>query len=125
MRSANGLDLGINTGYALVDLGNGTTIGQNSGPVTGNELLGNGVKAAFSGGNNGQITGTLYYDSTVTGTNTFSQLDTPPTNQLVSTTLTNSALNSAQSVSAYSVSLAATQTFGTINSDNHHRQWWT
>src|ERR1700719_2322483 len=83
--AAGTLDLGTAANYALVDLGSGTTLGENSGPVTGSELLGNGVTANFSGGGNGQITGTLYYDSTVTGTNTFSQLQTPPTTQLVNT----------------------------------------
>jgi hypothetical protein len=113
--SASSLNLGDLANYAVVDLGSGFTIGQNSGPVTGNELLGNGVTAAFSGGNNGQITGTLYYDNTVKGTNTFSQLSVPPTTVQVPTSVTSAALSTAQSVSSYAASLAATQTFGTIN----------
>lgn len=100
--------------YALVDLGNGTTLGMNSGPLNGSVLLGNGVNAAFSGGGNGQITGTLFYDSTVTGTNTFSQLQTPPTTSLVSTLVTDAALTSANSVAAFAAGLHATQTFGNI-----------
>jgi hypothetical protein len=113
---ADPLNLGILTNYALVDLGSGTTLGQNSGPVAGNELLGNSVKAAFAGGNNGQINGTLYYDSTVTGTNTFSQLQNAPTTSLVSTSVTSQAFSYAQAASNYAASLTATQTYGNINS---------
>ncbi len=111
---ATGLTLGTLTNYGLVDLGSGTTIGQNSGPMTGNELLGNGVKANFAGGGNGSITGTLYYDSTVQNTNTFSQLQTAPTTQLVSTSVTNQALADAVALSNYAAGLTATQTYGNI-----------
>src|ERR1700761_5544609 len=90
---ADTLNLGTLTNYALVDLGTGDTISVNSGPISGNVLLGGGVKAAFSGGNNGQITGTLYYDNTVTGTNTFSQLNTAPNVSQVSTSVTNDAFS--------------------------------
>lgn len=115
---ANSLDLGVLSNYAVVDLGNGTTFGQNSGPVAGNELLGNGVKAAFSGGNNGGLTngGILYYDSTVLGTNTFSQLQNPPTTMLVPNTVTAAALAQAQSVSDAASALTATQTFSDLTS---------
>jgi len=112
---AGSLSLGTLTNYALVDLGSGTTIGQNSGPVTGNELLGNGVTAAFAGGNNGQITGTLYYDNTVGGTSTFGQLHNAPTTSLVSTSVTSQAFSYAQSASSYAASLTATQTYGNIS----------
>lgn len=114
--AADGLNLGTAGNYALVDLGNGTTLGLNSGPINGSVLLGNGVNAAFSGGNNGQITGTLFYDSTVTGTNTFSQLQIAPTTMLVSTSVTSAALTSANNVAAFAASLVPTQTLGTINS---------
>src|SRR5262249_32164782 len=79
-------------------------------------LLGNGVKAAFAGGNNGAINGTLYYDNTVTGTNTFSQLNTAPTTSQVSTTVTNDAFNYAAAASSYAAGLTATQTYGNISS---------
>lgn len=114
--AADGLNLGTAGNYAIVDLGKGTTLGLNTGPINGSVLLGNGVNAAFAGGNNGQITGTLFYDSTVTGTNTFSQLQTPPTTMLVSTSVTNAALTSANNVAAFAASLAPTHTFGTISS---------
>lgn len=110
---ANSLDLGVLANYAVVDLGNGTTLGQNSGPVAGNELLGNGVTAGFAGGGNGGLSngGILYYDSTVLGTNTFSQLQNPPTTMLVPTTVTAAALSQAQSVSNAASALGTTQTF--------------
>ena len=109
---AGSLDLGALKNYAVVDLGSGTTIGQNSGPVSGNEYLGNGVTAAFSGGGGGSITGTLFYDSTVLGTSTFHQLDTAPTTFLEpNPSPTASLLATAQSVSNYAAGLTATQTF--------------
>jgi len=113
---ADTLNLGILTNYALVDLGTGDTISVNSGPIAGNVLLGGGVKAAFAGGNNGQITGTLYYDSTVTGTNTFSQLNTAPTTSQVSTSVTSQAFSYAQAASSYAAGLTATQTYTNISS---------
>jgi hypothetical protein len=113
--SASSLDLGVLANFTVVDLGSGTTIGQNSGPVTGNELLGNGVTAAFSGGGGGQITGTLFFDSTVKNTNTFSQLNTAPTTAQVSTSFTSAALSTAQNLSSSAAKLTATQTFGTIS----------
>jgi hypothetical protein len=112
---ATGLNLGILTNYALVDLASGKTLGLNSGPIAGNVLLGNGVTAAFAGGNNGQITGTLSYDSTVQGTNTFSQLQNAPNTALVSTSVTSDAFSYAQAVSNYAASLTATQTYGNIS----------
>lgn len=48
--------------YDIIALGSGKTIAINSGPITGNVLLGHGVNAAFSGGGNGQITGTLFFE---------------------------------------------------------------
>ena len=113
---ATPLSLGTLTNYALVDLGTGDTIAINSGPIAGNVLLGNGVNAGFAGGNNGQITGTLSYDSTVTGTNTFSQLATAPTTQQVSTSVTSQAFSYAQAASSQAAALTATQTFsGTVS----------
>ena len=112
---ASTLTLGTLTNYSLVDLGTGDTISINSGPIAGNVLLGDGVKAAFSGGNNGQITGTLYYDPTVTGTNTFSQLNTTPTSSLVSSTVTSQAFSDVAAASASAAAMTATQTYGNIS----------
>jgi len=110
------LGLGTLTQYALVDLGSGDTISVNSGPISGDVLLGGGVKAAFSGGNNGQITGTLYYDSTVTGTNTFSQLQNAPSTSQVSTSVTSQAFSYAAAASSYAAGLTATKTYTNISS---------
>lgn len=109
--SADSLNLGVAANYAVVDLASGKTLSQNSGPIAGNELLGNGVKAAFSGGANQPI-GTIYYDPTVLGTNTFSQFQPAPTTvALADTTLTQQALTSANNVGSYAATLAPTQVF--------------
>jgi hypothetical protein len=110
---ANGLNLGINTNYAFVDLGS-TTLGWNSGPINGNVLFGLGLTANLSGGNNGGLgTGDVVnLDNTVTISGS---LQNPITEVLVPTTTTQSALTSAQDVSNFASSLTATQTFSTIN----------
>ena len=114
-----GLDLGSDLNYAIIALGdnNTPTFNWNSGPVDGNVLIGQGEKAAFSGGGNGGLTAghKLYYDSTTTGTNTFSSLQTPPPNAMVTTSVTQAAANTAKNVSNYISSLSPTQTFGDIN----------
>ena len=110
--SADSLNLGVLGNYAVVDLANGKTLGQNSGPINGSELLGNGVTAAFSGGGHGAISGTVYYDPTVLGTSTFSQFQPAPvTSALPDTTLTGQALTTAQNLSVYAAGLMPTQTF--------------
>src|SRR5882762_3469621 len=50
---AAGLNLGTDTNYSLIDLGNATTLGWNSGPEVGNALVGNGVTVSTSGGGGG------------------------------------------------------------------------
>jgi hypothetical protein len=112
---AGSLDLGEAGRYAVVALGSGDTIGQNSGPAVGKELLGHGVTAAFAGGNNGAITGGLFYDSTTGGQNTFDNLQNAPVTTLVSPTVTQSAFDSALAVSQYAESLGSspTQAFST------------
>ena len=116
---AGSLDLGVAGNYAVVALGSGKKVSQNSGPINGSELFGNSVQAAFSGGANQPITGTVYYDPTVTGTNTFSQFQPAiTTSALPDTTLTNSALASAEAVSIYAESLPATQVFSNTITGN-------
>jgi hypothetical protein len=96
-----GLNLGNDLNYAVIDLGNGTTFGWNTGPVTGNVLVGNGVTLSMSGGNNGGIVGgSLFTDGTASISGS---LQNPVTPVLVSTSVTSLAL-----------SLTATQTFGNI-----------
>jgi len=108
-----GLNLAIDTNYAFVDLG-ATTLGWNSGPIAGNVLLGQGVKANLSGGNNGGLTngGVVNFDSTATISGS---LQNPITEVPVSTSFTATALADAQNVSSYASSLSPTQTFSTIN----------
>jgi hypothetical protein len=116
--SAHGsLDLGTAADYSVVALGNGKTLGLNSGPNAGDFLLGLGVTANFSGGGNGSIQGTLKFDATTGGTNTFGNLNTPPTTELVSTSVTQAAQTSANMVAVFAAGLTPTQTIpGTISS---------
>lgn len=121
---ADTLTMGILSNYSVVSLGNGQTTGgthptlsQNSGPIAGSELVGQGVKAAFSGGGHGAIAGTVYYDSTVTGTNTFSQFDPPPTTSLVDPSVTHQAYTDAIALANAANQLQVTQNFtSTISS---------
>jgi len=109
-----GLDLGVNNNFAFVDLG-ATTLGWNSGPIAGSVLFGLGLDANLSGGNNGGLTngGQLFHDST---TNISGALQNPVTQVLVPDSFTQNAATIAQNVSNFASSLAATQTFTTINS---------
>jgi hypothetical protein len=106
-----GLNLGIDAYYALIDLGQ-TNLTWNSGPITGNVLLGQGLKAQLAGGNNGGASGTVQYDPT-TRMNGSQQnsIETLP----IPTSVTSAALTAAQNVSNYAAALPATQTFGNIN----------
>jgi len=108
-----GLDLGMDSNYAFIDLGP-TTLGWNSGPIAGSVLLGLGVHANLSGGNNGGLTngGILFHDSSAVISGS---LQNPVSQSLVSNTTTQNAATIAQNVSTYASSLAATQTFTTIN----------
>jgi hypothetical protein len=108
-----GLDLGTDANFAFIDLG-ASTLGWNSGPIAGNVLLGMGVHANLSGGNNGGLIngGILYHDSSAVISGA---LQNPITQTLVPNTTTSSAALIAQNVSNYASSLAATQTFTTIN----------
>ena len=117
-----GLNLGTDTNYALIDLGNGTTLGWNSGPVAGNVLLGNGVTLGASGGGSVTNSGIVYHDSSVVNFNTLNQFgaSTPPS-QLVSgptpaSSVTGAALAVANSVAAFAAALTPTQTFTSITS---------
>jgi hypothetical protein len=116
----------------LVDLADGTTFGWNSGPETGNVLVGNGVTVSTSGGNNGGLAGhTLFYDSTTfcnpgpcTTHPPGSGLQNPPPTSLVSGpspspgTVTGNALASANSVAANIANATGPnlQTFASITS---------
>jgi hypothetical protein len=105
LAQAAGLNLGIDTNYALIDLGN-TTLGWNSGPIAGSVLFGQGLTANVSGGDNGGLTngGVLNFDSTA---HIPGSLQNPITEILVPMDTTNTALTTAQNISNYASSLAA------------------
>ena len=114
--SASGqIDLGAAGEYAVVSTGEKLRL--NSGPNIGDFLVGQGVQASFSGGGDGQILGTLFFDSTVTGTSTFDQLEVAPTTLLVSTDLTLQAHDDANAASLFAESLSPTQTLGALSGD--------
>jgi hypothetical protein len=108
-----GLDLGSDNNFAFIDLGN-STLGWNSGPIAGNVLLGLGVHANLSGGNNGGLTngGILFHDASAVISGS---LQNPVTQQLVADSVTQQAATIAQNVSNFASSLGATQTFTTIS----------
>ena len=64
--------------YTVVSVGPNASVKINSGPITGNVLLGDGTDATSSGGNNGQITGHVDDSGTVNGDN-LANLQFPPT----------------------------------------------
>lgn len=104
----SGLNLGTDSSYAMIDTGS-TTLGWNSGPIAGNVLLGLGLTANLSGGNNGGVTGgAVYYDSSTTISGS---LQNQPTFISVPSATTTSAAATAKSVSNYAAGLAATQTY--------------
>ena len=107
-----GLNLGIDTYYAFIDLGD-TKLQWNSGPIAGNVLFGQGLNAQLTGGYSGGASGTVQYDPTTT---MGGSLQKPNTNLLVPTGVTSAALTAARNVSDYASLLPATQTFGKINS---------
>ncbi len=108
-----GLDLRSASNFAFIDLG-ATTLGWNSGPIDGDVLLGMGVHANLSGGNNGGLTAghVVKYDSTAAISG---HLQNQPTMVAVANSVTQQAATDATNVSLYASSLAATQTFGTIS----------
>ena len=107
--------LGIDTNYAFIDLSSGSTLGLNQAEINGPSLVGNGVTANASGGNGGGY-GTIYYDSSVVNSSTFSKLQPLPTLTSVSTSTTSTALSDAVSFANYAKGLSANQTFGALTS---------
>src|SRR6476661_6657428 len=55
--------------YAVISVGPNASIKVNSGPITGNVLLGDGTTSSSSGGNNGKVTGHVDVSPTVSGDN--------------------------------------------------------
>ncbi len=102
------LNLGTAANYSLVALGPSMTFGFNSGPQDGSFLIGNHLIANFSGGASFSG-GSIYYDTTVTGTSTFNQVTFAPPGgyQQVSTSVTQQAFTDAKSVADYASGLSA------------------
>jgi hypothetical protein len=98
--------------YALVALGSGKTLGINSGPLTGNVLVGNGITIAASGGGNGKITGSVDESGTVLNSSTWSQLQTPPSVNVVPSSVATQALSDAQTLSTTAAGLQQTSNTG-------------
>lgn len=104
--------------YYIVGLNGSITI--NSGSINDNILLGDHESTTSSGGGGGKINGKVYYDSTVTG-DLFSHIDTPPLPAdkiSVSTSVTNTMLANAQSVSDWAAAQIANQVFGSTIAGN-------
>lgn len=117
--SATYLTLGSLSGFALADLGAySTTV--NTGPITGNVLVGRGLSLSTSGGNGGKITGTIDRDSTSLN---FNGLQTAPSAgqyATVTSAFTAGAVTAATSLasaaSALTSSDGAVQTFANLTS---------
>jgi len=112
---AAGLDTGNLAGYGIVSIGSGSSLTINSGPITGNILVGDGSTVSTSGGGSGQIVGSIYDDGSVPQS-AFSHLQTPATSgqfQSVSKAYEDAAITSAKQLSDYAASLTANQTFTT------------
>src|SRR5215471_12713785 len=99
--------------YAVVSVGPTASIMVNSGPITGNVLLGDGTTSSSSGGGNGQVTGTVDASPPVSGDD-LSHIQIPPTIVIVPTSVGVQAFNDAVAASNAASALARTQTFGNV-----------
>ncbi|WP_165768744.1 PEPxxWA-CTERM sorting domain-containing protein [Sandarakinorhabdus cyanobacteriorum] len=97
------------TPYAVVSVGSTASFNQNSGPITGKLLVGQGSTVSSSGGGNGSITGGAYGDNQ-TQLNNLRGLQTDPTLNLVTASDTLAAYNQALALADFANALAATQT---------------
>lgn len=100
--------------YTVVSVGPHASVMINSGPITGNVLLGDGTTATSAGGGNGRITGHVDDSGTVLGDN-LANLQFPPTTNTVSAAIGTQAFNDAGALSSAAAALTATQTFANIN----------
>lgn len=99
--------------YAVVSTGPTASIKVNSGPITGNVLLGNGTTSSSSGGGNGQVTGRVDVSPVVFGDNLL-HIQIPPTIVSVPSSVGVTAFNDAVTLSNTASALAPTQTFGNV-----------
>jgi len=111
------INLGTLGNYGIVELGAGHNVNINSGPNTGNVLVGQGATATSAGGGNGSIIGTVYTDNTALVN--FTALQTPYPNAaevLVSSAFTLQAFNDAVALSNAAAALVPNQTLASISS---------
>jgi len=120
-----GITYGADAGYGIVSVGSNASLTINSGPILGSVLVGQGSSVSTSGGNNGGISGTINYDSTLTlanlqnptGTNGFGGLQNPPSAGqyvAVSNTFTSQAITDAATLSSIASGLTADVTLASI-----------
>lgn len=99
--------------YAVVSVGPFASIMVNSGPITGNVLLGDGTTSSSSGGGGGLITGVVDVSPPVSG-DFLGNLNTPPTTVLVPLSVGMQAFTDANNLAAAASALTPTQTFSSI-----------
>ncbi len=99
--------------YAVVSVGPNSSIMVNSGPITGNVLLGDGTTSSSSGGNNGKVTGRVDVSPTVSGDN-LAHIQNAPMTAQVASSVGVQAFNDAVSLSNTASALSPTQTFGNV-----------
>jgi hypothetical protein len=112
-----GINLASLGNYGIVELGSGNNVNINSGPNTGNVLVGQGATATSAGGGNGSILGTVYTDNKALVN--FTALQTPypdAAEVLVTSGVTLQALNDAVALSNAAGALAPNQTLASITS---------
>ena len=100
--------------YAVISVGPNASVTVNSGPITGNVLLGDGTNSSSSGGNNGRVTGTVDVSPAVSGDN-LAHIQNAPTIVTVASSIGVQAFNDAVSLSNAASALSPTQTFGNVN----------
>jgi hypothetical protein len=100
--------------YAVVSVGPSASIMVNSGPITGNVLLGDGSTSASSGGGGGQVTGRVDVSPPASG-DLLANIQIPPLTVTVSPSVGTQAFADANALANAAAALAPTQTFGTIS----------
>jgi hypothetical protein len=100
--------------YAVVSVGPNSSIMVNSGPITGNVLLGDGNTSSSSGGGNGQVTGVVDVSPPASG-DFLAHIQIAPTIVTVASSVGTQAFADANTLSAEASAFAPTQTFSTIS----------
>ena len=112
---ADSLSLGsVLPNFTVVSVGPKASIMLNSGPITGNVLLGDGTTSNSSGGGNGQVTGVVDVSPTVSGDD-LTHLQIAPTVVTVPSAEGVTAFDDAINLSIAAAALTPTQTFTQIN----------